>query len=66
MSAGYKTCPECNGTGIDDLDARVACWNCEGEGVVVRLEIHQQHTTAKIPIHRGQEDRKDGMRYEEY
>lgn len=37
MSTKYKTCGECNGTGIDDIDGSVACWNCDGEGVVERL-----------------------------
>lgn len=46
MSTKYKTCRECNGTGIDDVDASLACWNCDGEGVVARL------TNQKIKLHK--------------
>lgn len=47
MSSKYKTCPECNGTGIDEMEASTACWNCGGEGVIERItnrraKLHQK------------------------
>jgi len=34
----HKTCPECNGTGLDEVDPQMLCWNCLGEGVVELAE----------------------------
>lgn len=53
MSTRHKTCHECNGTGIDELDGNMTCWNCGGEGVVERI------SNKKVKLHKkGRRDER--------
>lgn len=41
-----KTCPDCNGVGIDEFDPTLLCGTCIGEGVV-SLEAYRQYKEAE-------------------